>query len=201
MCWCVRYKESLCHDISFCYEVCHLADIAGTALLTPFRLSSHSNSNDRVPDLWLNYNAVTNHANCYHASFRNGDMSYDNLQRNVTTLWDLVGHFVKWLLVSENVSSTQPLTVEKCHVKFVVITERADDLASSCASTLFIHRDNDQVRMSYIYGADTRLTLNKMTQTTSSDAFSWMKNRIFLFEFHRSLFVRVQLTKSQHCFR
>ena len=50
----------------------------------------------------------------------------------------------------------------------------------------------------------THLPLDKMvaiSQTTFSNAFSWMKSFVFWFEFHWSLFLRVQLTICQHWFR
>ena len=49
----------------------------------------------------------------------------------------------------------------------------------------------------------THLPLDKMatiSQMTFSNAFSWMKSFIFWFEFHRSLFLGVQLTISEHWF-
>ena len=49
----------------------------------------------------------------------------------------------------------------------------------------------------------TCLSLDKMaaiSQTTHSNAFSWMKNFVFWCEFHWSLFLRVQLTINQHWF-
>ena len=48
------------------------------------------------------------------------------------------------------------------------------------------------------------LSLDKMAvilQTTFPNIFSWMKNFVFWFEFHWSLFLWVQLTISQHWFR
>ena len=39
------------------------------------------------------------------------------------------------------------------------------------------------------------------SQTIFSDAFSWTKSFIFLLKFHWSLFLRVQLIITQHCFR
>ena len=50
----------------------------------------------------------------------------------------------------------------------------------------------------------SHLPLDKMAailQTTSSNAFSWKKSYVFWFEFHWSLFLRVQLTMCQHWFR
>ena len=50
----------------------------------------------------------------------------------------------------------------------------------------------------------THLLLNKMaviSQMTFSNAFSWMKSLVLWFKFHWSLFLRVQLTISQHWFR
>ena len=50
----------------------------------------------------------------------------------------------------------------------------------------------------------THLHLDKMAtipQTTSSNVFPWMKSRVFWFKFLWSLFLRVQLTMSQHWFR
>ena len=50
----------------------------------------------------------------------------------------------------------------------------------------------------------THLPLDKMaasSQTIFSDAFSWMKNFVFWLKFHWSLFLRVQLTITQHWFR
>ena len=50
----------------------------------------------------------------------------------------------------------------------------------------------------------THLTLDKMDaipQIIFSDAFSWMKRFVFWLKFHWSLFLRVQLTISQHWFR
>ena len=38
-------------------------------------------------------------------------------------------------------------------------------------------------------------------QTTLSNAFSWMKMLEFRLKFHWSLFLRVQLTRFQHCLR
>ena len=46
--------------------------------------------------------------------------------------------------------------------------------------------------------------LDKMatiSQKTFSNTFSWIKSFVFWFEFHWSLFLRVQLTIFQHCFR
>ena len=40
-----------------------------------------------------------------------------------------------------------------------------------------------------------------VSQTTPSNAFSWMKMLEFRLRFHWSLFLRVQLTLFQHCFR
>ena len=40
-----------------------------------------------------------------------------------------------------------------------------------------------------------------ISQTTHSNAFSWMKMYAFRLRFHWSLFLRVQLTIIQHCFR
>ena len=50
----------------------------------------------------------------------------------------------------------------------------------------------------------THFPLHKMaaiSQTTFSHAFSWIKSFVFWFKFHWSLFLRVQLTISQHWFR
>ena len=50
----------------------------------------------------------------------------------------------------------------------------------------------------------THLSLDKMaaiSQTIFWDAFSWMKNFVFLSKFHWSLFLGVQLTITQHWFR
>ena len=50
----------------------------------------------------------------------------------------------------------------------------------------------------------TPLPLDKMAtilQTIFSDAFSWMKNVVFWLKFHWSLFLRVQLTITQHWVR
>ena len=50
----------------------------------------------------------------------------------------------------------------------------------------------------------THHPLDKMaafSQMIYSDAFSWMKNFVFWSKFHLSLFLRVQLTMLQHCFR
>ena len=40
-----------------------------------------------------------------------------------------------------------------------------------------------------------------ISQTTFSNAFSWMKMNEFRLRYHWNLFLRVQLTISQHCFR
>ena len=42
--------------------------------------------------------------------------------------------------------------------------------------------------------------LSAKLQTISSDAFLWMKSFLFWLKFHRSLFLRVQLTITQHWF-
>ena len=50
----------------------------------------------------------------------------------------------------------------------------------------------------------THLPLDKMTaisQTTHSNAFSWIKTFVFWFEFHLSLFLRAHLTIIKHWFR
>ena len=54
----------------------------------------------------------------------------------------------------------------------------------------------------------THLTLDKevgqnglISQKTFSDVFSWMKNFVFWLKFHWSLFLRAQLTITQHWFR
>ena len=49
----------------------------------------------------------------------------------------------------------------------------------------------------------THLSLDKMatiSQTIFLDAFSWMKSFVFWSKFHRSLFLRVQFTITQHWF-
>ena len=49
----------------------------------------------------------------------------------------------------------------------------------------------------------THLLQDKMaaiSQTIFSDAFSWMKSLVFFFKFHWSLFLRAQLTITQHWF-
>ena len=43
--------------------------------------------------------------------------------------------------------------------------------------------------------------MSAISQTIFSDIFSWIKKFIFWFEFHWCLFIRVQLTISQHWFR
>ena len=43
--------------------------------------------------------------------------------------------------------------------------------------------------------------MDAISQTTCSSAFSWMKMFEFRMKFHWSLFLRVQLTIIQHCFR
>ena len=50
----------------------------------------------------------------------------------------------------------------------------------------------------------THLPLNKMaaiSQTTFSNAFSWIKSFVFWFKFHWSLFLMVELTIFRHWFR
>ena len=68
-------------------------------------------------------------------------------------------------------------------------------------------------RMLFIYEKDRLLLcelaralfiMDKMAAislTIFLNAFSWMKSLVFLFEFHRSLFLKIQLTISQHWFR
>ena len=54
------------------------------------------------------------------------------------------------------------------------------------------------------HGSTSLSPLDKMAAfslTIFSNAFSWMRSFIFQLEFHRDLFVRVQLTLSQHWFR
>ena len=43
--------------------------------------------------------------------------------------------------------------------------------------------------------------MDAISQTTFSNAFSWMKIFEYRLKFHWSLFIRVELTKSQHWFR
>ena len=43
--------------------------------------------------------------------------------------------------------------------------------------------------------------MSPISQTTFSNELSWMKSFVFRFKFHWSLFIRVQLTISQHWFR
>ena len=50
----------------------------------------------------------------------------------------------------------------------------------------------------------TQISLDKVaaiSQTTFSNAFSWMKSFVFRLKFHWSLFLKVQLIISQHWFR
>ena len=63
---------------------------------------------------------------------------------------------------------------------------------------------NTQTAIKFHQMAITHLPLDKMAaflQTIFSDTFSWMKSSIFWLKFHWSLFLRVQLTISQHWFR
>ena len=46
-----------------------------------------------------------------------------------------------------------------------------------------------------------KIKMAAISQTIFSYAFSWMKRFVFWFEFHWSLFLRVQLTITQHWFR
>ena len=65
--------------------------------------------------------------------------------------------------------------------------------------------DNNGIRYSvWVAGQLTHLPMQKMiaiSQTTFSNAFSWMKSFVFCLKFHWSLYLRVQLTVRQCWFR
>ena len=77
-------------------------------------------------------------------------------------------------------------------------------LNDSCVTMQF---DNCAVRMDGIVRKLFCLThwgrdkMSFFSQTTLSNAFSWMKMLEFRLRFHWSLFLRFQLTLFQHCFR
>ena len=64
-----------------------------------------------------------------------------------------------------------------------------------------IHHVNNIVYMILSLTHWGRSKMAAIFQTTSSNAFSWMKVYKFRFRFHRILFLRVQLTIFQHWFR
>ena len=76
-----------------------------------------------------------------------------------------------------------------------------------CMPEICIYRARVQVIMycgTSLYSGLTHWDRDKMdsiSQTTFSSAFSWMKMFEFRLKFHWSLFLRVQITISQHWFR
>ena len=97
---------------------------------------------------------------------------------------------------------------------------RDNDVITSCACWVGLHHDKfflcvwiqfawliySWLRIDEPIGFEqlTQHPLDKMaaiSQTTFSDAVSWMKSFVFWFEFHWRLFLRVQLTISEHWFR
>ena len=60
------------------------------------------------------------------------------------------------------------------------------------------NRAHFQVKLLTHWGRDK---MDAISQTTFSSAFSWKKMWEFRLKFHWSLFLRVQLTIFQHCFR
>ena len=95
-----------------------------------------------------------------------------------------------------------------------IVSTNASSGYTTSAQTLCDHRKNDFIRIMHFCPhhlewsvtsvMDLRLThwgRDKMAaifQTTSSNAFSWMKVYEFRLRFHWSLFLRVQLTVFQH---
>ena len=91
-------------------------------------------------------------------------------------------HYDTWLYV-----------YRKCTLCVCLLTVEDYDIYIQCWTTMAAH---DRWYL-------THLPWDKMatiSQTTFSNAFSWMKSFVFQVNFHWNLFLRVQLTISQHWF-
>ena len=90
---------------------------------------------------------------------------------------------------------------------FVISAVTADGLAPLVARTstgTVMTNVGSSIHTGPALGRLTDLPLDKITtitQTTFSDVFSWTKNLVFWLKFLWSLFVRVQLTITQHWFK
>ena len=80
------------------------------------------------------------------------------------------------------------------------ITHHTDTLAGQLACNSLITRDQGAIYWHWLthWGRDK---MDAISQTPFSNAFALMKIFEFQLEFHWSLFLRVQLTIFQHCFR
>ena len=89
-------------------------------------------------------------------------------------------------------------------VSMTSCTVGTDDVLFMQASCLSQHVYSTVGKLSLYGDGLTHWGWDKMdaiSQTTCSGAFSWMKIFEFRLKFHWSLFLRVQLTIIQHCFR
>ena len=96
---------------------------------------------------------------------------------------------------NEIIFEIRKVSFEKMHMKMSSATRQPFCLGLNVL-THWLLRDMTQIL--------THFPLDKMatiSQTIFSDAFSLMKTFVFLSKFHWSLFLRVQLTMTQHWFR
>ena len=91
--------------------------------------------------------------------------------------------------------------ISKCHFHFSVIYDDWWIMNKTLHSIVFCRKYcNYDSSIPWLHETLTHLHLDKMA-TVLQTIFSWMKNFKFWLEFHWSLFLRVQLTITQHWFR
>ena len=129
---------------------------------------------------------------------------YDNSWVTLISSRNSVAEYViVWIPVSISFSSENDSILDEC-----LITVSFDQPVQ------VIWPDQEMIRKCYVISSLerkvvcdpwlTHLPLDKMgaiSQTIFSDAFSWMNGFLFWSEFHWTLFLKVQLTITQHWFR
>ena len=116
-----------------------------------------------------------------------------------------------WYFVDDDYNAYYVFVCKRICIWWLIFQFRIDETQSWCISELQI-QDRDKhswimIGLLLYHGIPTLLThwgrdkMDAISQTTRSSAFSWMKMFEFRLRFHWSLFLRVQLTITQHCFR
>ena len=133
--------------------------------------------------------------------------------------WNIV-HWIprnklKWNHNRNSYIFTQENALESAVCKMVATSFRPQCVKVSIKPFSFVNNNNQLgvifFQLKLVKDAEwlsgnrfTYLPLDKMatnSQMIYSDAFSWMTTFVFWLQFHQSLFLRVQLTISQHWFK
>ena len=99
----------------------------------------------------------------------------------------------------------KPKSNLSCSVRWDVYTAgEIGNTENTTAYSVWYLQENTRCWCFHIKSAKTHCGRDKMDgifQTPFSNAFSWMKKYEFQLRFHWSLFLKLQLTILQHCFR